>query len=266
MKSPVLELRNVTCAFGDRSGHRREVLHEVSVSVAGREFVGMIGPTGCGKTTLLNVAAGLLAPASGQVLADGTLLRGRNERAGYMFQSDALLPWNTALDNIAVGLRFGGMAVAPARAAARQWLDRVGLAGFGGHFPHQLSGGMRKRVALAQVLARDPPLLLMDEPFSALDAQTRVLMGDALLALWQAERKSVLFVTHDLEEAIALSDRVLVLSAGPASRVIAEFVIALPRPREVAEIRLTPAFQAIHREVWDCLRTEVLRATSTVQG
>ena len=260
MKHPALELRDVTCAFGDRPGNRREVLHEVSVAVGEHEFVGMVGPTGCGKTTLLNVAAGLLAPVSGAVLANGIALRDRNEHAGYMFQSDALLPWNTALDNIALGLRFGGAAAAPARVVAQRWLDRVGLAGFGGHFPHQLSGGMRKRVALAQVLARDPPLLLMDEPFSALDAQTRVLMGDALLALWQADRKSVLFVTHDLEEAIALSDRVLVLSAGPASRVIAEFVIGLPRPRDAAEIRLTPAFQAIHREVWDCLRTEVLRA------
>lgn len=261
-----LELRGVRCGYGGTGGERREVLGDVSLAVGGSEFVALVGPTGCGKTTLLNVAAGLMAPDAGQVFTGGAALAGINRQAGYLFQTDALLPWHTALDNIALGLRFGGTPVAEAREVAGRWLERVGLGGFGGYFPRQLSGGMRKRVALAQVLARDPPLLLMDEPFSSLDAQTRLLMADALLALWQTDRKAVLFVTHDLEEAIALADRVLVLSAGPASRVIAGFPVALPRPREVAEIRHTPAFQQLHREVWDCLRGEVMRADRTLQG
>ena len=266
MNPPALELRNVTCGFADTDGNRREAVRDVSLAVAEHEFVSLVGPTGCGKTTLLNTAAGLLPPAAGEVLAGGVRVAGRNERAGYVFQSDVLLPWNTALDNIALSLRLGGAAPAAARAAAGIWLDRVGLAGFGGHFPHQLSGGMRKRVHLAQVLVRDPALLLMDEPFSALDAQTRMLMADRLLTLWQRDRKSVLFVTHDLEEAIALSDRVLVQSAGPASQVIATFAIPLPRPRNVAEIRLSPAFQDVHREIWDCLRGEVMRASRMTPG
>lgn len=232
----------------------------VNLSVREGEFVSLVGPTGCGKSTLLNVAAGLLAPSAGEVLLEGRPLRGLNPVAGYLFQQDAILPWKTALDNVALPLVFRGMGWREARERARAWLEKVGLGRFPHHFPHQLSGGMRKRVGLAQVLIANPRLLLMDEPFSALDVQTRQLMENELLRLWQEDRKTVLFVTHDLEEAIALADRVVVLSAGPRSRPIGEFPIPLPRPRDVAEIRLTPEFLRLHREIWELLRGEVMRA------
>jgi NitT/TauT family transport system ATP-binding protein len=175
-----------------------------------------------------------------------------------------LFPWRDALDNVAVGLEFRGEKRSRAREVAMHWLRRVGLAGHAGKYPHELSGGMRKRVALAQTLVLGPRMLLMDEPFSALDVQTRQLMENQLLALWAQERRCVLFVTHDLEEAIALSDRVVVLSAGPQSRPIAEFSIDLPRPRDVQEVALTPRFVELHRAVWQALKQEVLKAHEPV--
>ncbi|MCS6803499.1 MAG: ABC transporter ATP-binding protein, partial [Dehalococcoidia bacterium] len=171
-----------------------------------------------------------------------------NRRAGYLFQQDALMPWRNALENITVGLEFRGVPRETAQEQGRDWLRRVGLAGFGDRYPHQLSGGMRKRVALAQTLILDPQILLMDEPFSALDVQTRQLMENELLELWSADRKSVVFITHDLEEAIALSDRVVVLSAGPESHPIGEYAIDIPRPRDVSEARLTRRFLELHAE------------------
>jgi NitT/TauT family transport system ATP-binding protein len=250
-----LAFRNLSVAFGGYVA-----VEGVDLSVREGEFVSLVGPTGCGKSTLLNVAAGLLSPTQGQVLLEGKPLEGLNPVAGYLFQQDAILPWKTALDNVALPLVFRGMGWREARERARVWLEKVGLGRFPRHFPHQLSGGMRKRVGLAQVLIANPRLLLMDEPFSALDVQTRQLMENELLRLWQEDRKTVLFVTHDLEEAIALADRVVVLSAGPRSRPIGEFPIPLPRPRDVAEIRLTPEFLRLHREIWDLLRGEVMRA------
>ncbi|MBX9963288.1 MAG: ABC transporter ATP-binding protein [Burkholderiales bacterium] len=255
-----LRLERVTCAFAGRDGTRYEAVRDASLAVGEHEFVSVVGPTGCGKTTLLNAAAGLLAPTQGRVLVRGEALEGINRSAGYLFQADALMPWKTALDNVAIGLVLRSVPVTQAREQAREWLARVGLRAFADRYPHELSGGMRKRVALAQTLILDPKLLLMDEPFSALDVQTRSLMENELLALWQRDRKSVLFVTHDLEEAIALSDRVIVLSAGPGSRPVAEFAIELERPRDVAEVRLAPEFLDVHRRIWACLREEVTRA------
>ena len=255
-----LALDNVTCTFAARGGvGRYTAVENVTLGVAPGEFVSVVGPTGCGKSTLLNVAAGLLAPSAGHVRVHGTRLAGINTRAGYMFQADALMPWRNALANVAAGLEFRGATRDDAHERARGWLSRVGLAGFEDRYPHQLSGGMRKRVALAQMLILDPELLLMDEPFSALDVQTRQLMENELLELWSANRKSVLFITHDLEEAISLSDRVVVLSAGPATRPIGEFAIDLPRPRDVAEIRMTPRFVELHEAIWNVLRDEVLK-------
>jgi NitT/TauT family transport system ATP-binding protein len=228
----------------------------VSPAVGAGEFVLVVGPTGCGKSTLLNVAAGLLGPSAGSVTVFGAPLLGINRRAGYMFQAESLMPWRTALGNVMAGLEFRGLA--DARAQAQAWLERVGLGGFGDRYPHELSGGMRKRTAMAQALALDPDIILMDEPFSALDIQTRQLMENELLALWASKPRAVLFITHDLDEAIALSDRVLVMSAGPASRVIGEFAVDLPRPRDVAEVRMTPHFVELHRAIWDVLRDEVL--------
>jgi NitT/TauT family transport system ATP-binding protein len=258
--SAAIALEGVTCTFAARGGvGRYTAVADTTLRVAPGEFVSVVGPTGCGKSTLLNVAAGLLAPSAGRVLVHGNPLAGINARAGYMFQADALMPWRNALGNVTAGLEFRGRPKSDAAGTAREWLKRVGLAGFEDRYPHQLSGGMRKRVALAQMLILDPELLLMDEPFSALDVQTRSLMENELLDLWSANRKSVMFITHDLEEAIALSDRVVVLAAGPATRPIGEFVIDLPRPRDVAEIRLTPRFVELHESIWHVLRAEVLK-------
>jgi NitT/TauT family transport system ATP-binding protein len=281
--TPALELADVTCTFVSREdrAQRYTAVSDVTLAVAPGEFVSVVGPTGCGKSTLLNVAAGLLEPSRGTVQVFGERLRGINRRAGYMFQSEALMPWRTALANVTAGLEFRGVPLAEARRQAEQWLRRVGLGGFGDRYPHQLSGGMRKRTSLAQTLVLDPDIILMDEPFSALDIQTRQLMENELLDLWAGagdarraaagasraaaggeqddRRKAVLFITHDLDEAIALSDRVVVLSAGPASRPIGEFAIDLPRPRDVAEVRVTPRFIDLHKAIWDVLREEVLK-------
>jgi NitT/TauT family transport system ATP-binding protein len=183
-----------------------------------------------------------------------------NRDAGYLFQADALFPWKTAIDNVAIGLEIGGVDRAKAHALAQTWLERVGLGGFADRYPHMLSGGQRKRVGLAQVLIRDPKILLMDEPFGPLDAQTRQIMGNLLLDLWSAQRKAVMFVTHDLEEAIALSDRVVIMSAGPAARIIGDWKVGLARPRDIAEVKLEKAFHDLHREIWQTLKTEVLKS------
>ena len=263
--APALALADITCRFASRDERSDAYIAVANASlVIGRgEFVSVVGPTGCGKSTLLNVAAGLLEPSSGTVEVFGERLRaadGVNRRAGYMFQADALMPWRTGIGNVVAGLEFRGMPAARAMAQGEEWLRRVGLAGFGDRYPHQMSGGMRKRLALAQTLILSPDILLMDEPFSALDVQTRQLMENELLALWAEDRKSVLFITHDLEEAIALSDRVVVLSAGPGTRPIGDFKVDLPRPRDVSEIRMTPAFLALHREIWAAMKEEVLKA------
>ena len=258
-RSTALSLRDITCTFAQRDdpGQRYTAVRDVSLSVGAGEFVSVVGPTGCGKSTLLNVAAGLLAPSSGAVDVFGERLVGINRRAGYMFQTESLMPWRTALQNVAVGLEFGGSADSSAR--AHEWLKRVGLGAFADRYPHQLSGGMRKRVSLAQTLVLDPDILLMDEPFSALDVQTRQLMENELLALWAEKQKAVLFITHDLDEAIAMSDRVVVLSAGPGSHPIGDFTVDLERPRDVAEVRASPRFVALHTAIWDVLREEVLK-------
>ncbi|MHC5308290.1 ABC transporter ATP-binding protein [Bartonella sp. LJL80] len=233
---------------------------KVDLDVPAGQFLAIVGPTGCGKSTLLNVAAGLLQPAAGSCEIFGQPLSGINRQAGYLFQADSLMPWKTALDNVAIGLEIRGVARQDALQQAQSWLTRVGLHAFGHRYPHQLSGGQRKRVGLAQVLMLNPKLILMDEPFGPLDAQTRVLMGDMLLDLWSEDRKAVMFVTHDLEEAITLADRVIIMSAGPASHIKGDHIINLPRPREIQEIRHTPEFAEIHRALWDQLKEEVLLA------
>ena len=256
-----LELNEVACTFVDKNnpGQRYTAVRHVNLTVGAGEFVSVVGPTGCGKSTLLNVAAGLLAPSTGSVQVFGQPLQGLNARAGYMFQAESLMPWRTALANVMAGLSFRGISDEQATSEAQDWLRRVGLGGFGDRYPHQMSGGMRKRVSLAQTLVMDPDIILMDEPFSALDIQTRQLMENELLALWAAKKKAVLFITHDLDEAIALSDRVVVLSAGPGSHPMGEFDIDIPRPRDVAEVKMTPRFVALHAAIWDVLRGEVLK-------
>jgi NitT/TauT family transport system ATP-binding protein len=249
----------VTVAFHVADRGVYTAVERADLSVASGEFVAIVGPTGCGKSTLLNVAAGLLKPAEGRVRIFDAPLTRLNKQAGYLFQADALFPWKTALENVAIGPETAGVPRAKARADAQTWLTRVGLGNFASRYPHMLSGGQRKRVGLAQVLIRDPKILLMDEPFGPLDAQTRQIMGNLLLELWTADRKAVLFVTHDLEEAIALADRVVIMSAGPGSRIIGDWRVPLARPRDISEVRLEKEFHELHREIWSVLKDEVLK-------
>ncbi len=256
---PVIALRGATKRFRTASGGVHTAVHDLTFDVAAGEFVAVVGPTGCGKSTTLALVSGLEPPSAGTVLVRGEPVRGIPAGVGYMFQTDAVMPWRSVLDNVAAGPRFRGASRAQARDHARGWVLRVGLAGFEGYYPHQLSGGMRKRVALAQTLVNEPEIMLMDEPFSALDVQTRGLMQDELLRLWAGTGAAVVFVTHDLEEAIALADRVVVMTASPAT-VKASFPVPLERPRDVEEIRLTTAFLETYREVWESLREEVARS------
>ena len=232
-------------------------LRNFDMTVRRGEFCAVVGPTGCGKSTTLSLIAGLARPSAGTVEIMGQPVSGIDPRVGFVFQQDAVFPWKNVLDNVAAGPLFRGRAKGEAIALARDWVRRVGLSGFESHYPHQLSGGMRKRVALAQTFINGPEILLMDEPFSALDVQTRILMQDELLQHWSAASASVVFVTHDLEEAIALADRVYVLTAGPAT-VKAVYDIDLPRPRLTAEIRYQPHFIEISQVIWNDLRDEVL--------
>jgi NitT/TauT family transport system ATP-binding protein len=258
MNAAAVSLRDVGKNFATPDGPGYRALKGVTFEVGQGEFLSIVGPSGCGKSTLLNLVAGLQAPTAGQILFGGVPQRGITRRASYLFQVDALLPWKTVRDNVALGLVFRGQPRAEAHATAQGWIRRVGLNGFEDRYPHQLSGGMRKRVALAQSLVVEPDLLLMDEPFTALDVQTRALMENELLSLWSEYRKTVLFVTHDLEEAIAMADRVVLLTAGPASGVKGDYPIDLPRPRNVAEVRFQPAFAKIYERVWNDLKDEVL--------
>ncbi|WP_054313898.1 ABC transporter ATP-binding protein [Mesorhizobium sp. 1M-11] len=262
----VIELKDIQISFKLANGGRFDAVAESNLKIAENEFVAIVGPTGCGKSTLLNAVAGLLVPASGTVEIGGQRLQGLNRKAGYLFQQDALMPWKTVIENVAIGLEIAGVPKRQAREQARGWLEKVGLGNFGDRYPHMLSGGQRKRVGLAQVLIRNPKYLLMDEPFGPLDAQTRVIMGDLLLDLWSQDKKAVIFVTHDLEEAIALADRVVIMSAGPRARIMAEYRIPLSRPREISEIRLDTQFHHIHREIWGALKEEVLKGYRQTSG
>jgi NitT/TauT family transport system ATP-binding protein len=264
--APAVTLTGVNVAFRLADGGSYTAVEGASLTVADGEFVAIVGPTGCGKSTLLNVAAGLISPSAGRADIFGIPLSGLNRQAGYLFQAEALFPWKTALENVAIGLETAGTPKREARERAQAWVTRVGLAGFGERYPHMLSGGQRKRVGLIQVLIRDPKILLMDEPFGPLDAQTRQIMGNLLLDLWSADRKAVLFVTHDLEEAIALSDRVVIMSAGPAARIIGDWTVKLPRPRDIAEVKIEHAFHDLHREIWAMLKAEVLKGYAQAEG
>jgi NitT/TauT family transport system ATP-binding protein len=260
MTPPALELRDVACTFisRDAPGQRYTAVAQVSLTVGAGEFVSVVGPTGCGKSTLLNVGAGLLQPSTGSVTVFGQPLQGLNTRAGYMFQTESLMPWRTALGNVMAGLEFRGPR--PTRGprpktgcAASAWAASATAT------RTSCRAACASAPALAQTLALDPDIILMDEPFSALDIQTRQLMENEVLALWASKKKAVLFITHDLDEAIAMSDRVVVLSAGPASHPIGDFSIDLERPRDVAEVRTTPRFIELHNAIWSVLRDEVLK-------
>jgi NitT/TauT family transport system ATP-binding protein len=282
-----LELDRVSRDFTTPDGSGYRAVEDVSLAVVEGSFVAIVGPSGCGKSTLLNIGAGLLRASAGTVRVGGEPLTGLNRRATYMFQQDALLPWKTVRENVALGLTISGATKAEALARADSWLARVDLSAFAGHYPSQLSGGMRKRVVMAQNWILDRSILLMDEPFSALDVHTRQRMESELLGLWEGSgssrtlpeqvaqatvasglsptsRKTIVFVTHDLEEAIALADEVVVLSAGPAAHVVARHTVTLDRPRDLMELRTAPAFVDLYRAIWAVLRQEVIKSQQPV--
>jgi NitT/TauT family transport system ATP-binding protein len=261
-----IQLEGVTKRFLTPSGEPFTALHDVNLVVEPGQFCAIVGPTGCGKSTTLTLVSGLDRPSAGLVSVGGVPVQGITRGTSFVFQADALLPWKTVLANVALGPIFHGMSKKAAQAEARSWLRRVGLVGFEDHHPHQLSGGMRKRVALAAALINEPSILLMDEPFGALDVQTKAIMSNELLGLWEQSRPSVIFVTHDLEEAIALADRVVVMTVAPGT-VKAVYDIDLPRPRgAVQEIRFEPRFLELHQQIWESLRDEVERAYARTAG
>jgi NitT/TauT family transport system ATP-binding protein len=257
---PMIELDGVSRQFATPAGALYTAVDGVSIDVGHGSFCAIVGPSGCGKSTILNLVAGLAPPTAGWVRIDGEVLAGINRRATYMFQQDALLPWKSVRENAALGLTLARAEPRTALTQADAWLSRLGLAPFAEHFPAQLSGGMRKRVAMAQNWIIDRDIMLMDEPFSALDVHTRTRMETELLGLWEGSGRTILFVTHDLEEAIALADTVVVLSAGPASRVVSQHEIQLPRPRDLFELRTTEPFIDLYKAIWADLRDEVRRS------
>jgi NitT/TauT family transport system ATP-binding protein len=258
-KSYAVELEGCTKRFSTPGGGTYDAVRDINLKVEPGRFVSIVGPTGSGKSTILNMAAGLLSPTEGVARSFGEPVVGVNRRASYMFQQDPLLPWKSVIDNVSLGLTMAGVGKADAHAEARRWLEKVGLKNFADRYPHQLSGGMRKRTAVAQAWIVNPDILLMDEPFSALDVQTRQIMENELLQLWQESGKAVVFITHDLDEAIALSDEVVILGAGPGSTVVGSYEITIPRPRDLLDIRDDPQFVELHREIWGRLKIEVAK-------
>jgi NitT/TauT family transport system ATP-binding protein len=251
MTGPRILLENVSLAYTTPRG-RLPVVDQVSFAVGRAEFVALVGPSGCGKSTILRAIAGLNKADSGSILVDGEKVDGPPEHIGFMFQKDTLLPWLTVRENIEVGLELAGLSPAERTSRAVDLLALLRLSEFRDAYPAQLSGGMRQRVSLGRMLGYQPAVMLMDEPFGALDFQTKAAMGRELLRIWETERRSILFVTHDIEEAVALADRVLVFSPRPA-RIVAEHRIDLPRPRSLRVLRTNPAFAAYTSAIWQAL-------------
>ncbi|WP_042432965.1 ABC transporter ATP-binding protein [Streptacidiphilus anmyonensis] len=261
-----IEIEGVTKRFLTPRGEVFTAIKDVSFSVEPGQFCAVVGPTGCGKSTTLGMVSGLDRPSEGTVRVGGEVVDGITDGVSFMFQADALLPWKTVLANVALGPVFKGASRSEAQTRARDWLRRVGLAGFEDRYPHQLSGGMRKRVAMAAALINEPKILMMDEPFGALDVQTKAIMSNELLGLWEQSRPAVLFITHDLDEAVALADKVVVMTSSPGT-VKAVYDIDLPRPRgSVQEIRFEPRFLELQHMIWDTLREEVERAYARTAG
>ena len=247
------------------NGRATVALSPVDLEIKDGEFVSLIGPSGCGKSTLLNMIAGIVPASGGVIEHDGRAIVGPNTGAGYMTQQDSLLPWRTAAENIALPLLIRGAAKVETQSRVSEMLALVGLRNFGGHYPAELSGGMRKRVALAQCLAYNPGTLLLDEPFGALDAQLKLLMQAELMRIWEANRKTIVFVTHDLTEAITLSDRVVVFSSRPG-RIKEIRHIDLPRPRDPLKIQFDAGFRELHQSLWDALAPEIELARDEAFG
>jgi ABC-type nitrate/sulfonate/bicarbonate transport system ATPase subunit len=261
MTAPKLVVEGVSRVFpGVRGGAPTRALEPTTLSVAENDFITILGPSGCGKSTLLRIVAGLDRPTEGRVLLDGREVRGPGADRGMVFQSYTLFPWLTVADNIGFGLRERGVPDAEAKAIVASYVDKVGLRGFEQHWPKQLSGGMQQRTAIARALANDPEILLLDEPFGALDNQTRGLMQELLLGIWERERKTVLFVTHDIEEAIFIASRVLVMSARPG-RIKADIAVDLPYPRHYT-VKTSPVFSELKARLTEEIRAEAVLAAS----
>ena len=261
-----IELWGLSKRFLTAKGEPFTAIQDVSFVIEPGQFCAIVGPTGCGKSTTLGQVSGLERPSAGSVTIGGEEVNGITDGVSFMFQADALFPWKTVLGNVMTGPTLKGMGKKDAVALSRDWLRRVGLAGFEDRYPHQLSGGMRKRVGMAAALINEPKILLMDEPFGALDVQTKAIMQTELLGLWEQLRPSVLFITHDLDEAVALSDRVLIMTSSPGS-IKEAFDIDLPRPRgDVQTIRHEPRFLELQDKIWASLKDEVQRAYAQTAG
>jgi NitT/TauT family transport system ATP-binding protein len=250
--APRVSISGLRIGFPRADGSWLDVVSGISFDVAVGQFVAVVGPSGCGKSTILRAVSGLLAPAGGSVRVDGATVAGVPPQVGFMFQKDALLPWLTVSNNIMVGCELAGTPAARRAQRVKDLIALLRLEGFEDTYPSRLSGGMRQRVSLGRILAYEPDLMLMDEPFGALDYQTKITMGRELLRVWEAERRSIIFVTHDIEEAVALADRVLVFSARPA-RIVADYAVDLPRPRHLRELRSNPDFARLTEAIWSDL-------------
>lgn len=252
-----LSTRGLSHFYESPSGRTTAALQQVNLGIREQEFVAIVGPSGCGKSTLLNIMSGLLKPSAGQVHLNGEILKGVTQKIGYMSQADTLMPWRTLIGNVELGLEIRGTPKRERRDIARGLIHKAGLGGFENSYPHELSGGMKKRVVIIRILAADSEILFMDEPFGALDVFAREMLQDEILKLWQETKKTILFVTHDLAEAITLSDRVILMTARP-STVKNEYRIPLPRPRSALETRFQPEFVELQRLIWNDLREEVM--------
>ena len=253
-----LTVSNLTHSYVQDKGESFTAIQDVKMSIKNGEFVSLVGPSGCGKSSLFNIIAGLIDPDEGSVIMDGSDVTGTTGHVGYMLQRDLLLPWRSVLDNVILGQEIQGIPRKQARQEARVFLDKFGLGSFADKFPDTLSGGMRQRAAFIRTILFKKDIFLLDEPLGALDAQTRILMQEWLLEVWEEFKKTVLFITHDIEEAVFLSDRVYVMSARPG-RILAEININLPRPREIS-IRTDPTYMKLKAEIMDLIRSESLKA------
>jgi NitT/TauT family transport system ATP-binding protein len=251
-----LEVKDLSISFTSKTGNQVLAVDKVSLSIQKHDFVALIGPSGCGKTTILNAMAGLVRPDSGAIFSDGEEVLGVNKKIGYISQIDSLLPWTNVINNIALGLELRGVKKSIRYQEARRLIEMIGLTGFEKSYPHELSGGMKKRVTIASVLAIDPDILFMDEPFGPLDAFTKALLQDDILKIWQESNKTIVYVTHDLQEAISLADRVILVGARPA-QIRGDYRIDLPRPRNLMEIKFDPKFIDLERIIWNDLREEI---------
>ncbi|MDF9407691.1 ABC transporter ATP-binding protein [Pelotomaculum isophthalicicum JI] len=252
-----LAVKDINHMYLSSNGKPTECLKDINLEIEDHKFVAIVGPSGCGKSTLLNIMSGLIKPTTGDVFIEGKPINGIISRIGYMSQSDALLPWRTVIENVALGLEIRGITKAKRKVIAKELIQRAGLGGFEESYPFELSGGMRKRVAVIRILALDPEVLFMDEPFGPLDVFTREKLQDDILKLWQETKKTIVFVTHDLAEAITLADRVILMTSRP-STIKAIYDIPLKRPRSAVEIRFEPRFLDLHKLIWNDLRDEVI--------